>query len=366
MKYLILGVFLFLSQAISAADSPKFEGVEYLYAKLILNGDLQVAARGIIDDEIKSPILWDMLAEKLPKAQNVQLGEFDHHRMIGAALEGSKLKRYQNVYKDSISELKPSPLLKKKKRSLAMFSEGKDVPFVKGSVDFDEISNHLETFQASNSPKNNFSYFDEAPYCKSVSEILGEFGYPEVVQVYMTHSVRQFYIGRIMLRQLLLEYKDNALVMLTRRAGKGWCLMRSLPSALSMGFDRSLDEKGRRVVKQFRLLIWQWSLHGLNSARLMMKENPEYLQFLQDEVVLRVWWGRDEKDDYTEKGIMTLFKQIKREPSSRYRKAMQSIEETAGSRKIKRAARSYLKKIPEEDVEQYIPSVEMMRLSDPV
>lgn len=230
----------------------------------------------------------------------------------------------------------------------------------------EEVSRSLYLFQKRNGPTNNFTYFAKAEYCKPVEEIFDEFGYPDKAEVYRTVSGRHFYVGRISLRQIVLTYKNNAKVLLTRKSGRGWCLMRSLPSVNSMGFDSEIDNEGKKVVKQFRLLIWEWSMHGINVSRFTMKENPDYRRYLHDEAVLRVWWGKDQNDDFIEDGLTILLKEMKKNPSARYRTAMHMIVDTAKSGKIKRNARSYLKKIPEGESDEYIPSIEMMRLLKPV
>lgn len=92
-----------------ASSSEDFGGVDYLYAKLIVNGDLQVASKGIIDDQIKNPLLWDMLAESLPTAKQHRKGVFDPHRMIAEALTRSQLRRYLEIYEASLTGIGKGP-----------------------------------------------------------------------------------------------------------------------------------------------------------------------------------------------------------------------------------------------------------------
>lgn len=338
----------------SASNAEPLKDLAHPYALMLLGSDYKqykAAAKSIYGDKMKHPVLFDFLAERLSQSYGERGFDADSHAWFIRALGMSGSDRYRKIVDASVENLEGVPKIRRHYRRAIKNMTEVATPYVPGELDIDAIQREVEANIAA-SKQPSFEAIQQFNRCAPAEEVFRQIGYPDQTLLDITTSQHIPYRGRIEFTQLVVHYEGFAKIMMERGDQVSWCYLRTLPDLQSAKSPNDLvDESLRRK-------LWSWDKDSLKEVGKSVVKKKRYDEALLDEIVLRLWWGRDDTDPMTTDGLKHLVRAVQKSKNPRYIDAMKIIRKEAKSNKTYNAIESYLKRTKNTGVEQFVPSPE--------
>ncbi|WP_199610923.1 hypothetical protein [Flocculibacter collagenilyticus] len=342
MKHFLI-VALLLVVTFFSHSSRALEQEHLIYADLLTRNNsthVKVAAQSIYNKQVDNQELFEIAAQVLAESltDDIKLDE-DTKAWVVKAVGVSKSKRYEKLLLSIKKGGYSSKLKKYTKKTLKILTKSADSSFHRGDVSLQEVATRIANQHKTLTDVATEEKFASVFLGDSINQVIDKLGMPNKVRIAFG-SRKQPWVGRVTYSMLAFNYEDLGSIVMHFVSGDidNW-QVRSIDSKKSFSGELSQHPMMTKDFGQMRAYIRE------------LVKNASATPLDLDIAAERLY-----TDIHKEEYIDTLAwacRLLGVNGTSRYKNTLLYVIENSSYRKLRKYAKSSLKKLPKGDEEQY-------------